>query len=264
MHPVLFTIGGHIVETHNFFIALGLAVGAVLFTIEARRHGAVSEQMLWIVAGALIGGAIGAKLTAILGQIGAPSTRPMSSVIIDGGRSIIGGLTGGYIGVVLMKKIVRYDQPTGDLFAPGAAAGMAVGRLGCFFSELPGTPTTLPWGIRLDPSQFTRIPNCPAYCRTSALHPSFAYEILFLALMFVILWTRLRHRASLRGELFKIFLLCYAVFRFAVEFVRGNEVFWHGLTRHQVYLIPAALLLAAYFVRRRSRFGNLAYSEATP
>jgi hypothetical protein len=60
------------------------------------------------------------------------------------------------------------------------------------------------------------------------------------------------HRLLL-GELFKVYLLAYAAFRFLVEFVRGNEVVWAGLTRSQLFLIPSILLLAGYFVRLNRR-----------
>jgi len=53
------------------------------------------------------------------------------------------------------------------------------------------------------------------------------------------------------GDLFKIYLLTYAVFRFFVEFVRGNVVVWHGLSGSQLFLIPSTMLLAGYFVRQR-------------
>jgi prolipoprotein diacylglyceryltransferase len=56
-----------------------------------------------------------------------------------------------------------------------------------------------------------------------------------------------------RGDLFKIYLLAYALFRFVVEFVRGNDVAWNGLTRAQLFLIPATLALAWHFVRRPLR-----------
>ena len=253
MHPVLFQIGGLIIGTHNAFMALGVACAAVVFYIECRRRRELSEQMLWIVAGTLIAGAIGAKLTAILGNIGAPRQPPLGALVLHGGRSILGGLTGGYIGAELTKRMVHYSRSTGDLFAPAAALGMAVGRWGCFFSELPGTPTSLPWGIRLTPLEVARTPNCPAYCATSALHPSFIYEIIFQTAMFVLIWTKLRWMPSLRGELMKLYLLCYAVFRFFVEFVRGNEVLWRGLTRHQLFLAPVILVLAVYFIRRSVR-----------
>jgi phosphatidylglycerol:prolipoprotein diacylglycerol transferase len=250
MDPVLFQHGRFVLGTHNAFIALGVTAAAVVFFIECRRRKDVSEQMLWIVCGALIAGAVGAKLTALLGGIGDPVKPSLGPLIVHGGRSILGGLTGGYIGVLITKRVVRYSRPTGDLFAPAIALGMAIGRFGCFFSELPGTPTTLPWGIRLTALQVARIHNCPAYCRTSALHPSFAYEIVFHAVMFALLWMRWRWEPVLRDELLKLYLLCYTVFRFAVEFVRGNEVVWHGLTRHQLFLIPVFIWLVAHFLRR--------------
>jgi prolipoprotein diacylglyceryl transferase len=248
MHPTLFQIGAFAVGTHNAFMALGAIVGAIVFYLECRRRGELSEQMLWIAAGCMIAGAIGGKLSAIFGNIGDPSLST-SDVIFHGGRSILGGLTGGYLGVVFTKRMVRYHRPTGDLFAPATALGCAVGRIGCFLTELPGTPTTLPWGIRLHPEAVIRLPNCPSWCWTSPLHPSMLYESVFQLLMFLLLWTRLRFVSALDGELMKLYLLCYAIFRFFVEFVRGNEIFRFGLTRHQLFLIPVIILLAGYFIR---------------
>lgn len=251
MHPILFQVGGFIVGTHNFFIALGVAAAGVVFFYECRRRGELSEQMLWIVAGALIGGALGAKLSAVIGSIGTPAQARFGAVLMHGGRSIVGGIAGAYIAVLLTKRVVAYPKHTGDLFAPGLALGMAVGRFGCFFSELPGSPTSLPWGIRLTPIQVALLPDCPEYCRTATLHPSFAYEILFDALMFGLIWFRWRARPELRDQLLKLFLLCYAVFRFLVEFVRGHEPIWHSLTGAQVFLLPVIVLLGIYFIRRR-------------
>ncbi|MBV9787710.1 MAG: prolipoprotein diacylglyceryl transferase, partial [Chloroflexi bacterium] len=56
-----------------------------------------------------------------------------------------------------------------------------------------------------------------------------------------------------KGELFKIYLLGYALFRFAVEFVRGNQAVWHGLSRSQLFLIPSTILLLFYFWRQYRR-----------
>ena len=43
------------------------------------------------------------------------------------------------------------------------------------------------------------------------------------------------------------------MFRFGVEFVRGNEVQAFGLTGPQLVLIPCVILLAAHFVRQARR-----------
>ena len=50
------------------------------------------------------------------------------------------------------------------------------------------------------------------------------------------LWLWLRHRLLPPGETFVWYLAAYGVFRFLVEFVRGNEVVWRGLTRPQLFL----------------------------
>ena len=47
-----------------------------------------------------------------------------------------------------------------------------------------------------------------------------------------------------------MFLLAYATFRFFVELVRGNPEMAYGLTGSQLTVLPAALLLLFYFVRR--------------
>jgi prolipoprotein diacylglyceryltransferase len=83
------------------------------------------------------------------------------------------------------------------------------------------------------------------------MHPSFLYEIAFHAAMFgLLLWLRPRIRSN-GGDLLKVYLLGYAVFRFLVEFVRGNDEVLAGLTRSQLFLLPATLVLALYFARRR-------------
>ena len=149
---------------------------------------------------------------------------------------------------MLTKRAVGYRRHTGDLFAPAVALGMVVGRVGCLLAEPPGTPTSLPWGVRLTPAEAAAIPGCPAWCAAGVpLHPSFVYEIAFhLAAFAALLALRTRRGPHERaeGDLFKLYLLGYALFRFGVEFVRGNEVVWRGLTRSQLFLIPSAALVA--------------------
>jgi len=250
MHPILFHVGGLAVPTHETFVFFGVVAAAFVFLHEAKRRGVVDERMLWIVAGTLLTGAVGAKVATAWRYVAVTGDHSLDGILLRGGRSILGGLAGAYLGAILTKRLVGYERKTGDLFAPAVALGMAIGRWGCFLSEQVGTPTTLPWGLRLDAATLASIPNC-AYCAPGvALHPSFLYEIAFHAAMFGVLWWVLRPRVRVEGDLFKIYLLAYALFRFLVEFVRGNEVVWHGLTASQVFLIPSTLLLAGYFVRR--------------
>ena len=66
-----------------------------------------------------------------------------------------------------------------------------------------------------------------------------------------LLW--LRRRISEPGELFKLYLVGYALFRFLVEFVRGNEVVFAGLTRPQRFLAVCLPLAFAHVVRQARR-----------
>lgn len=224
--------------THDSFVLLGVLAALSVCLHESRRRRLLDERMLWIIVGALACGAVGARLSAVWRYATVAAEPSARSFLLAGGRSILGGLAGAYAGVLLTKRLIGYREPTGDVFAPAVALGMAIGRWGCFLTELPGTPTRLPWAV--------------TFYDGRPRHPSFLYEIAFQLAMFGLLWW-LRPRVRVKGDLFKIYLLAYAGFRFAVEFVRGNDVVWNGLTRPQLFLIPATLALTWYFARRHVR-----------
>jgi prolipoprotein diacylglyceryl transferase len=252
VYPYLFSIGPVSVETHGFFVLLGCIVATAIFLYEARRRKMLDERLLGVVVGTLFGGAIGAKLATLWVYLEVVPEPTLVGIMVDGGKSILGGLTGAYFGALLFKWVTGFREKTGDLFAPAVALGMAVGRVGCLLTEQVGTPTSLPWGVVVSPAMAVQIPNCPDCVVGARLHPSFGYEIVFHLVMFAVIWW-LRPRVYVKGELFKIYIAAYVVFRFGVEFVRGNEVVWQGLTRSQLFLIPSAALLVWYFVRQWRR-----------
>ena len=257
MLPLLFQVFGWGVPTHEFFIAVGLAVAAAVYFFEARRKGELSEQIAWIAVGALIGGAILAKVGSAWRFAGDGST--LTELYLFGGRSILGGLAGAYLGAIVAKRLVGYRRSTGDLFAPAVAIGLAIGRIGCFLTEQVGTPTSMPWGISVSPETAAAIPNCPQCLTGVAMHPSFLYEIGFLAVTFVVLWWG-RDRLP-AGLTFKLFLLGYGVFRFAVEFVRGNPEMAFGLSGSQLFLLVTIPILIIHIAVRYAP-GRLAVTEA--
>ncbi|MFB9879452.1 prolipoprotein diacylglyceryl transferase [Planobispora siamensis] len=238
MEPVI-GVGGWTVPTHGLFVGLGVLTAAVVFVAEARRRGAPAEQSLVAVAGALVGGAIGMRLSGWAEHLDPALNPGLLEAWMFGSRSILGGLTGAYAGVLIAKKLIGYRERTGDLFAPAVALGMAVGRIGCHLTEAPGRPTTLPWGVHAPAST----PGCPGCLAGQAMHPSFLYEVAFHLLAFAALWWWLRGRITRPGELFTLYVAAYAVFRFLVEFTRANETVWLDLTRPQWFLLPGLLLV---------------------
>ena len=159
--------------THGLFVALGVLAAALVFVVEARRRGHTDERLVWVVTGALVGGAVLMRMGTWLQHVDLRANAGVVEQWAYGNRSVLGGLVGAWLGVHVAKRLVGYRLRTGDLFAPAVAMGMAVGRVGCLLTERPGTPTGTAFGITLDPVAAERL-GAPAGV---PLHPSFLYEV---------------------------------------------------------------------------------------
>src|SRR5690606_28060640 len=105
-----------------------------------------------------------------------------------------------------------------DAVAPGLLVAQAIGRLGNWFNqELFGAPTTLPWGLRIDPDS----PTFPADLPPDTLfHPTFLYEMLWnLAAAALILWLDRRYRLG-HGRVFWLYVVVYTLGRGWIEYLR--------------------------------------------
>lgn len=254
MLPVVGSFGPVTLYTHDVFTVLALIVGLGIYYLELRRRRMLDAPIVWISLTAVLCGAIGARLITAWEHpeyYAAMADRPFSEVIERSGKSILGALAGGYLGIVLAKRAFDYRQSTGDCYALAIPVATAIGRVGCFLSELPlGTPTGLPWGISVSPAAAANFAACPG-CG-GPMHPSMLYEIAFnLVAVWIIL--RYRHLVPVRGDTLKLYLLGAGIFRFLVEFVRANEVQAYGLTGPQLVLIPLIALLVIHFVRQVRR-----------
>ncbi|OCG74853.1 diacylglyceryl transferase [Microbacterium sediminis] len=228
-------------DTHSAFVALGVTLGALVFVVEKRRRGITDYRVWYLLLGALMGASILARLGTWAQHLDPSKNLSLVEQLSYGNASMLSALVGAWLGVHVAKRIVRYPDRSGDLFAPAVALAMGVGRFGCLLTENPGTPTHAPWGIVLDEA-------AAAYTGSVAgvpLHPSFVYEIVFHLAAFALLWFWVRHRAIAAGETLTLYVAAYGVFRFLVEFVRGNEIAWLGLTRPQLFLLVTMPLLFA-------------------
>jgi phosphatidylglycerol:prolipoprotein diacylglycerol transferase len=254
MHPILVQVGQITVMTHDVFTLLALAVGLAIYYRELRARGWLAGPIVWISLAAVLGGAIGARVITSwehLEVYGAIADQPFSEVIEHSGKSILGAIAGGYLAIVLAKRAFGYTRSTGDCYLLAIPVATVIGRIGCFLSELPlGTPTTLPWGISVSPdaaAAFARCPGCDV-----PMHPSMLYEIGFNLIAIAVI-VRFRDRVPVPGDAVKAYLLAAGIFRFLVEYVRGNEPQALGLTGPQWVLIPLVGLLVLHFVRQVRR-----------
>ena len=86
------------------------------------------------------------------------------------------------------------------------------------------------------------------------MHPSFLYESLFLLTVWLWLYPYAQRGTfpapwMREGDLFKLFLLLYAVARFLLEFVRGNPVMLLGLSGSQLTVMVPLAAPSLYFIR---------------
>src|SRR4051794_36759273 len=115
MLPILFDNGFIRIYTHDFFTVLGLLVGLILYYIELRRRDMLGWQIFWISIAALFGAAIGCRVLTAWEHPAYYTTVtevPFSYFIAHSGKTIIGGLAGGYFAIYLSKRVLKYTIST--------------------------------------------------------------------------------------------------------------------------------------------------------
>jgi prolipoprotein diacylglyceryltransferase len=224
---------------HTAFEVCAYAVGMRVFLSRRRPPTsptlADGDRRLWIIVGAALGAALGSKLAFWLEDPAVAFAAFPDWRHLLAGKSIVGGLLGGLVGVETTKRALRQTASTGDDFVLPLAIGMAIGRLGCFFAGLAdhtyGLPTTLPWGVDFGDG----IPR----------HPTQLYEIAFVLAWIALL--KARQRPTWRaGDVFRAYLAGYLAFRLAVEAIKpAPMLYWPGLTGIQWLCV----LGLAYYAR---------------
>ena len=240
--------------THDLFTVLALTVGLVLYYRDLRRRGWLDDRIVTVSVAAIVGALIGARLITAwehLEYYTALDGVPLTVAIEQSGKSLIGALAGGYLGIAIAKRALGYTRSTGDAYLLAIPVATAIGRIGCFLSELPlGTPTDLPWAIGVPAEAAAAFARCPG-CEVP-MHPSMLYEIAFNVIAAIVV-VRYRDRVPVPGDGLRMYLLAAGIFRFLVESVRGNEPQALGLTGPQWVLIPLVGLLVMHFIRQMRR-----------
>jgi len=187
--------------------ALAYGVAILVFHWMARRRGLDTAGIRLLMGAGLIGGLIGANVAQLV-LAGAP------------GKTIEGGIAGGFIAVVLLKRRLGIVRPVGDLFAPAIAIGEAIGRIGCFIGGCCyGKATVVAWAV---------------HDHGGERHPTQLYTSGAAFLTFGILMVLGRRRGLPENGLFYLQIVLFCLSRFAIEFVREGNALQIGLTLAQL------------------------------
>ena len=217
MHPVLINIGKIHIYSYGLMIAIGIVVGLFLARRQAAREGIDPNKIIDIAFYLLVAALIGSRLLFVLTNVKEYVDNPLDIFKIwEGGLVFYGGLIPAVvIGIWYIKRLGLPLWQVFDIFAPSVAIGHAFGRIGCFLAGCcHGTPSSLPWAVTFTDPRSLAPQGIP-------LHPTQLYSSLGLFAIFALLiW--LRKRKAFQGEIFWSYALMYSVFRFFIEFLRGD------------------------------------------
>ena len=214
--------------------------------MRGRQGDALTDERRWLVIATIAVGALaGSRILGLLEQAPRDGWHWDRLLVPGGGKTIVGGLLGGWLAVEIVKRFIGIRSRTGDLFAVPLCVGIAIGRIGCFFAGLAddtyGTPTALPWGVGFGDG----IPR----------HPTQLYEFLFLAVLGVILfhWNAKPHT---NGVIFRAFMTAYLGWRLLIDFIKPQPLV-HGLNVIQWACIAGLVALALGELRGQRELQNV-------
>jgi prolipoprotein diacylglyceryl transferase len=207
-------------EIHLYGLTYAAAIAAGIW-ITVRRWEArggsrelVYDVALWAFPAGLIGARIYFDLTS-MSEVPDHWWGPFA--LWEGGLGSYGGFAAGI--AVAIWRIHRAGVPISkalDAGAPGLLVAHGIGRFGNYFNqELFGGPTSLPWGIEIDPA------NRPeGYAQDSVFQPTFLYEAIWdFSLAGFLVW--LDNSREIRPPgLFALYITGYAAFRSFNETLR--------------------------------------------
>jgi prolipoprotein diacylglyceryltransferase len=214
---------------------LAYFIGFRVYLYTRRKEQLSMMQAMWVVVGAATGALIGSKVLCWFEDPAKTLDQWNNLLYLMQGKTIVGGLLGGLIGVEWIKKRVGITKSTGDDMVFALLIGMSIGRIGCFLTGLSdhtyGTPTT--WWTGVD------------FGDGILRHPTQLYEIGYLLLLALFLFLLKRKFSLPNGVLFQLFMTGYLFWRLAVDFIKPTPHPYLGLNNIQLACI-AGLLYYTY------------------
>ena len=248
MYPNLFGIDGF---SMTFMIIVGVIAATILLFGYLHKKGVPSNSFVdltIVITATVFVGIVFAILFENVyeaikhAQFGQPQAWTW-------GMTFYGGLLGGVITFILMYRFyyLRHNDPIMDkiiVIAPASITlGHAFGRIGCFLSGCC-------YGIECDPTQGIIFPG-----HTHAVVPTQLIESIFLftlTLGLALLAFKYNYLYN-----FIIYMGFYGVFRFIIEFFRGDERGQlAGLSPSQYWCIVLVIALLPTYFYLKKRYGK--------
>ncbi len=228
------------VNVYGALALVGILITAHVWGKITAKGGRHDSRLTVIYFCGLFGALLGAKLAFLLAE---GWYYRENWIALLSGRSITGGLLGGYFAVEIAKTYLKYPRTTGDVFAIIAPIGLALGRIGCLSAGCcKGIICEQKWWALIDGGGLARWPAVPI---------ELLFNLVFLA--WALPATRFRWQI---GNRFHIYLIAYGLFRFGHEFLRDNPPLIGPFGGYHFLALFILLFGAVRFAQRRNSDGN--------
>lgn len=236
------TLGNFQIPTYGLMIAFGLISANIIACFVIKKYNLDSNDFILIEAYTLLGGFVGAKLLYLVVERNTIDWyrffRDSSyfTSMIQGGFVFYGGLLGGLLCLLLASKLHNINSMTYVrrlLFLIPWIHGF--GRIGCFLAGCCyGIPYTGLFAV-----QFPEGSLAPSHTALFPVQIVEAFILLFLAGILLLLCLRdFSHPLP-------VYLICYAIIRFSLEYYRYDMTRGHFLFFSTSQWISCAMVLLA-------------------
>jgi len=213
MHRIIFSIGPFTLYSYGLCVAIAFLISTVFILRDAKKNGFKQADILDCLIMVFLSGLIGGRLLYVLINAGYYFDCPLRILMFyEGGLAFQGALVGAVVSGVVVTRVKKLSfRKVADLIVPYMALGQAIGRIGCFLNGCC-------YGKVISFGPAVTFPGDAAARMPVQLYSSF---ILFLFFLFLL---KIRKKHFFDGCVFALYLAVYGIFRFFMDFLRGDEL----------------------------------------
>ncbi len=242
--PVAFAIGSIEVKWYGIMIALAVLLLIAWMIWQVRRGAKLTYDE--VLTGALVAipsAVVFSRLLHVIDRWDYYSQFPDQIVGFEG-LTIYGAIIGGALGIWIYSRFSKFRFGyVMDTVTPVVPLAQALGRVGCLLNGCCyGAETDAFCGV-----VYTN-PDTAAPIGI-AVHPTQAYEILFLLVVSAVIF-KIKGKLKVEGSLFLIYISLYALWRFAIGFLREGTDFLFGLQQAQAVSLAVLIIVVPIFIYR--------------
>lgn len=249
---------GYFIAYYGMIIGLGMLLGLIVASIQAKRMGEDTEIYLDFALYAIVISVICARLYYVIFSWNEFKDNPIEILNIrSGGLAIYGGILGALATAIVYTKVKKYSfYKLADTGCLGLLVGQIIGRWGNFVNrEAFGKYSDGLLAMRLNlqdvsndyrcsvealankyagrPKAYENIMEIRNHIETIngesflQVHPTFLYESLWNLALFVLLFWYSKHK-RFDGEIILLYLAGYGIGRMWIEGLRTDQLFMWG------------------------------------